>query len=490
MSHILDYTKVNNFSQGPLSDAGESTDGNDFPLSIYSIVNIAALCEDAVHIVTEGHTYDQSSKAQGAVVQNTSIQICPSDNYFFKCTPGAIQRVVMNLLGNSLKFTKQGFIDCQVETHQGDNCEVDGFILRIIVTDTGIGISDDFLRHRLYSAFTQESSFSSGTGLGLSIVKKTVQSLNGSVSIQSQIDKGTQVTVEIPLTQSIKGMAEAPDTVAQLQAACREKTVLLSGFESSVKSSLRKSLHLYITEWFHMTITEDLHLADFVIIDEKASDEMITAFSKRATPPRVVIASSAATRDLVTHWVAKPVGPYCLAKTMLACWREGELNGLAESRRSADSSVDSKGSAPSVAIEDSSHCTSQGSDIQRSYTLLSASSGQDVGDLFNTKHGHTLHVPATEMSSSCSQPLHQPSFTVLSQEESEDSGQPRVKQPSILCVDDNAINLKLIQAYLKKLEYTDIKCVADGLEAAKAFESSETGFDLIFMGRHSPSIPR
>jgi CheY-like chemotaxis protein len=62
-------------------------------------------------------------------------------------------------------------------------------------------------------------------------------------------------------------------------------------------------------------------------------------------------------------------------------------------------------------------------------------------------------------------------------------------QPRILCVDDNPINLKVLQAYLKKLEKKNVKYAENGLEAFKAVESSGVPFDLIFMGMYSSTIP-
>ncbi|RDW74074.1 hypothetical protein BP5796_07516 [Coleophoma crateriformis] len=486
VSHILDYTKVNNFSQNPLRNISGVNEVNDFSLHIYSVVNIAALCEDAIRTVTEGYIHDQISKVQNEAVQNTSLDLGLSDNHFFNCTPGAIQRVIMNLFGNSLKFTKRGFINCKVDTNKNDSCEDGSCTLRITVTDTGIGISDEFLRHRLYSAFSQESSFSSGTGLGLSIVKNIVQSLNGTVSVRSQIDQGTQVTVAIPLVQSTEVSTETPDAIAQLQVKCRENTVCLSGFESDLKCSVKRSLHLYITQWFHMTITEDLSAADFVIVDEKVSDENIANFASRPSPPLVIIASSAATKDLVTHWVAKPVGPHYLAKTMLTCWLEGQIDGLAKFNLSANSINDPKSTDTTVPTRELNHGSSHDPNYQGSSTLPQVNSGQDIRDIFYPQHGKSLHIPAADMPSLGTQPLQQPSFTILSRENRDDVQKTRVRQPSILCVDDNAVNLKLIQAYLKKLKYTDVKCAVDGLEAAKTFESSETGYDLIFMDLSMP----
>jgi PAS domain S-box-containing protein len=109
-----------------------------------------------------------------------------------------LERVLLNLLTNAVKFTPDGG-----EVRVG--AQRDQTTVTIEVSDTGIGIPQEE-QDRLFSRFFRASSAQDhaiqGTGLGLTIVKSIVERHGGSVSIRSTLDVGTTVTVELPVPQS------------------------------------------------------------------------------------------------------------------------------------------------------------------------------------------------------------------------------------------------------------------------------------------------
>lgn len=116
--------------------------------------------------------------------------------------PGAWRRVVMNLVGNALKYTDQGLItislhvsDFNDEKLGSDERGHDAVSIILTVKDSGIGMSTEFLHNKLFKPFSQEDSLSSGTGLGLSIVDQIVKSLGGYVDVSSTRGLGTTMTV-------------------------------------------------------------------------------------------------------------------------------------------------------------------------------------------------------------------------------------------------------------------------------------------------------
>ncbi len=107
-----------------------------------------------------------------------------------------IERVVLNLLSNAIKFTKSGgSIAVNVKLKE-DN-------VLIIVQDTGIGIPKD-KQTSIFERFTQiDNSLSrnaDGSGIGLSIVKSIVELHNGKIYLDSEVNKGSTFTVELPIT--------------------------------------------------------------------------------------------------------------------------------------------------------------------------------------------------------------------------------------------------------------------------------------------------
>ena len=101
---------------------------------------------------------------------------------------------MMNLAGNSLKFTKAGKVEIIVEEKNG--------MLTCRVTDTGIGIPPDKIAS-LFTEFKQtDASIASeygGTGLGLSISKQFIEMHGGRIWVESELGKGSAFIFEIPL---------------------------------------------------------------------------------------------------------------------------------------------------------------------------------------------------------------------------------------------------------------------------------------------------
>ncbi|KAI1116488.1 hypothetical protein F5Y14DRAFT_406928 [Nemania sp. NC0429] len=123
-------------------------------------------------------------------------------SHYYHAISGAIRRIVMNLFGNALKYTTSGSIRVSLSQQSLHSKRPRGHNMRwvrIVVTDTGKGISEDFLVNHLFQEFQQENPIAPGLGLGLSVVKKIVSSLKGKVCIESQVGVGTTVTVLLPL---------------------------------------------------------------------------------------------------------------------------------------------------------------------------------------------------------------------------------------------------------------------------------------------------
>ena len=114
-------------------------------------------------------------------------------------SPLHVRQIFINILSNSIKYNKKnGKIFCQVSVQKYSAEQV---IYQVVIADTGIGMSQDFLEH-LFEPFSREhegiSSTYEGTGLGMSIVNKLVQKMEGTIEVQSEEGKGSTFTVTIP----------------------------------------------------------------------------------------------------------------------------------------------------------------------------------------------------------------------------------------------------------------------------------------------------
>ncbi|MCA9385524.1 PAS domain S-box protein [Candidatus Dojkabacteria bacterium] len=108
-----------------------------------------------------------------------------------------LRQVILNLLGNAVKFTKEGIISLEVEliSHNTDSITVG-----LKVTDTGIGIPKEKLS-MIFESFTQVDSgknrLHGGTGLGLAIVKRLVEFMKGTITVKSTVGVGSEFYVEL-----------------------------------------------------------------------------------------------------------------------------------------------------------------------------------------------------------------------------------------------------------------------------------------------------
>lgn len=110
-----------------------------------------------------------------------------------------LRQIFVNILSNAVKYTNDGgeiSVDYSEEL-KGDRC-----LLSFICRDNGMGMSEEFLE-KVFEPFerveTSTVSRIEGTGLGMSIVKKLTDAMDGTIDVQSEIGKGTTVTIRIPL---------------------------------------------------------------------------------------------------------------------------------------------------------------------------------------------------------------------------------------------------------------------------------------------------
>lgn len=127
-----------------------------------------------------------------------SVEI-PEADWEISATEEFISTAIEHLLDNAQKFTKEGFVRITIEKQLSESGNA---VVRIIIADSGIGISETGLAN-IFEPFRQDSegfgrSFE-GSGLGLTLVKKIVTMMQGTISVQSTLNKGTVFMIDIPM---------------------------------------------------------------------------------------------------------------------------------------------------------------------------------------------------------------------------------------------------------------------------------------------------
>ena len=123
--------------------------------------------------------------------------------------PGRLRQVVVNLVGNAIKFTQRGAVTLDANAV----AEADGWRVNVTVSDTGIGIREDKV-DTIFDAFAQADSSTTrrygGTGLGLSICKQLTTLLGGTIGVVSEVGKGSRFSFDVRVRRPQPGEVPAP----------------------------------------------------------------------------------------------------------------------------------------------------------------------------------------------------------------------------------------------------------------------------------------
>ncbi|TVY79648.1 Peroxide stress-activated histidine kinase mak2 [Fusarium oxysporum f. sp. cubense] len=394
-------------------------------------------------------------------------------DWLFRFHVGAVRRIVMNIVGNALKYTPDGTITIsltqQVSAVRRRRPEQ---VVCFAVKDTGKGIGQDYLQRGLFKPFSQENDLSPGTGIGLSLVKQIVKQFRGQISIQSQVGVGTTVTVLLPLERPRS--PGVPSNFLGAQARFNEQVQDLAGLcvrivsSSNHKSALRGTLDHICREWLKLELLaedDNSRNPDLILWTQDALPAITQYTDSLALIPNVVICqdalaayermmdSYAAGWKGVFEFVSQPVGPRKLAKTL----------SLAYSRWSADEEPHATPPLPGSSPPAVTRRPTPGRNSSYSF------SPQPNPD--NASRAiPILEPPAAVASEGAGGAV----VRALTEREPIDPDHA----PRILLVEDNHINLKILAAYMKKLQIRYDKAV-NGKEAVEKYTQPPGDFICI-----------
>lgn len=149
--------------------------------------------------------------------------------YLFGCDI-YLRKILVNVLGNSVKYTPEG--GCVTFVAEELSCDGKTVNYRFTISDTGIGMSEGFLKH-IFEPFSQADGGThtghESTGLGMSIVKKLIDKMGGTIEISSQVNVGSRFIIDLPFTVSEKALTakKAPEQTVLSPNPLQGMTVLL-----------------------------------------------------------------------------------------------------------------------------------------------------------------------------------------------------------------------------------------------------------------------
>ncbi|KFY25471.1 hypothetical protein V493_04610 [Pseudogymnoascus sp. VKM F-4281 (FW-2241)] len=511
INHVLDYSKINSFQK--------KNSSGSFSNELDLTANVALLCErvidgliatrDYTGVGNQDTTSDPDSSRDALCAPPVEVILDFEDrDWMFRIIPGALRRIIMNIVSNALKFTKTGFVLIQLRVKQADGRQSDPTsrigrkILALNVIDSGCGMSKQYMERKLYTPFAQENAFIPGVGLGLSITRNIAAQLGGMINIRSELGKGTDVEVLIPLA-----LASPEDTSTELSsthahrhdAPDREATAAIEGVRALAPgksvaiwrapanaagarddSLAWKTVAGYCKSWFGFTLLANpdvaaLAKADVVIREYSPfgpEDNPLPPCTSRVLNMQERVDRPSARRTRVdsplSETISLPTGPFKLAMALLCLFND-------PARRTA---LENEAANP--------HPVRFPSDE----TVTPHSLGWSVGErtpIPESRQEELLVPEPTTNGTSASRPeaplTAPPPLTLASL-----SLPVPARSLRILAVDDNALNLLLLTRYLSKRPMDTVITARDGHEAVAAVRSAEEPFDVAFMDISMPRM--
>ncbi|QUC21306.1 uncharacterized protein UV8b_05549 [Ustilaginoidea virens] len=543
VDHLLDWSGVNNFlsgapvpqNNGDVEERGLRTEKaatiESGMMNIVTRVDVDLVVEEVVESVYAGRIFQLKTLCPGqhgnrrgmdnaqstdsvegivphkeADIATICVDIQPNASWAFYTQPGALRRIVMNLVGNSLKFTSKGFVKVSLDQPampEADKSEC-GTLVRLTVTDSGCGIGKSYLENDVFTPFTQEDELKPGMGLGLSFVERIVTALKGSISINSIVDTGTMVSVTLPLPAAVPGSATlkpslpANDFEAE-RNNLRGLRVLLLGFpdtpcvddEEGVFGTNvveRDGIANICQNWLQMQVVDPLE-STCLVPDLLLCNETYLQLGRHqqtqqnaASPPAVVICSNAVSarrlaengaykrrpNEQLWEFSAQPVGPRKLAKVLALTFKrwtayQATLHPIVSPVQTPE---DEDGPRAGPSINDA---VSVGrGDASLSATMASHASLTELTLPERIRRSTPLHAASRLPDQPCAGDC--------------PAGQMGI---SFLLVDDNPINLKILTTYMKKLKLPH-RTATNGQEAVDVFRQGEGAYRCVFMDISMP----
>ncbi|RSL80147.1 hypothetical protein CEP51_006801 [Fusarium floridanum] len=534
INHLLDWSKINNFIQSPTEppthlarpprrgvQSPQRNSMSDGMMYITSDLDVDMLVEEIVECVHAGHTYQEQSlfrfrhqespansdahphtrldgidaaENSGAFgsINNRSqlsservvviLDIDPTVEWTFRSQPGALRRIIMNLCGNSLKYTNRGFVKVAAYQEPPSQRGSRDRVIHIDIIDTGPGIGPDYLNHSLFKPFTQEDAHSAGAGLGLSLVRKFVRALGGSIHIQSLVGKGTRATVKLPLQvsslEATETVAERDEFKAQVIELSRLRVAVL-GFSPSYSGldpgkwnlnefDEQKSLEKICQDWLRMEVValdeRSEFLPDLILCDENHVGHLMKQPRNETSSPVIIVCHSvaAARKREKSHkslqklngglfsFISRPIGPRKLAKALVLSFRRWVKLQASAAEVSSISTILDRLPPPPEGDETPHEPSDHSSGAKRPRLEVTESNDE----------AHTPKPPARE----------RPQDT---------------RQPRFLLVEDNAINMRILQAFMKKLGHV-YDAATDGRQAVDSYRDGGGRYRCILMDISMP----
>ena len=276
------------------------------------------------------------------------MEIAPGTTSLLKGDPTRLRQILLNLIGNAVKFTEKGSVTLLIMEHKKNDGKHNIFFS---VSDTGIGISSE-VQKNLFSPYTQAHSGISrrfgGTGLGLSICKRLVNAMGGDIKVESKMGAGTTFSFVLLFEQGVAETENEPDTLDSTKSL----SILVVDDnlinQRVIAGLLEKDGHTIITTDSAENAMDELKKRSFDVIlmdmempniDGPSATRMIRALKdkEKANIPVIAMTANVRKEDIeccfdagMNDYCSKPIDPENLRSMLLrVANKEGSFKAAA-----------------------------------------------------------------------------------------------------------------------------------------------------------------
>lgn len=501
--NLLSFAKINNLTNSSnfRRPSVPSSRNESSQSSVQSAVDLSILAEEVVDTAFAGHEFVRvtplksglvtdgvvpaqltAHAAKGLEAINVLLDYDTTANWVFATQSGGWIRVILNLCGNALKYTEKGHVIIRLDSRPLPNPTSKKDVeITLTVTDSGRGMSEDFLSQSVFSPFVQEDPLSPGTGLGLSIVKQIISSMGGDIYVSSKKDEGTQFRVVVCMERaSLSEESHKAPPLPAVAGMLRNKrlNMILPGGEQD-----ETNFADICSRWFGTSIrcTSEPEEADIYIISKKHANSVVTELSRpTSSNPMVSKPIIVLCKDLVSaqalqsstcvaavgsymEFMPQPLAPNKVARTLLQC--------LERKPSPSDSNTATPTRPASPAVRMMAH-RPRSRRVNSNISNESTSSNPEVVVYTpmeeKTQDALILKVCESDEANRKADVLDAQKQALMSRVP---NTQPTTPGISVLLVDDNSINLNLLATFMKKQRHAYDTAV-NGLEAFQAYQTA------------------
>ncbi|KAI0032527.1 hypothetical protein K488DRAFT_49715 [Vararia minispora EC-137] len=375
VNHVLDFTKLSGNSKAGGVEHSIGPSRADLMLLVEEAVEGCWIGHrartSALNDSVIGSLYSPPRQDRQGNLQHVEIIVEigeRTEGWMLKFEKGGIRRVLMNVFGNSLKFTTDGYVHVILrQLPSTPDMRPNQVKIELAVVDTGKGISQDFLKNQLFHPFSQENPLQTGTGLGLAIVNSIVQSkgVEGKVDVWSAESVGTEIKVTFN-AEVVPKDEEASllyvDEPLRLEEPCLVSLVGFDGKHRGVELLKRVLVH-YVVDWWGCRLASDAESGHIVIVNEDTSPVTKALQCKDATRPFIILTTSRGDSHLMStvndyesiggfcRVLYKPGGPSRLRAMLKLCLHALKIGKHSTPNISTLNGVGSPSSSPPIPLE-------------------------------------------------------------------------------------------------------------------------------------------